>query len=53
MSTRARILQALKGVADPELKRKTIGKNVLAVFEAEAKKIGQGRVTRASTLYTE
>jgi GMP synthase (glutamine-hydrolysing) len=33
-------LDALDGVADPETKRKTIGKLFIDVFEAEAKKIG-------------
>jgi GMP synthase (glutamine-hydrolysing) len=32
-------LAALKGVIDPEIKRKTIGKLFIDVFEAEAKKI--------------
>jgi GMP synthase (glutamine-hydrolysing) len=32
-------LQALAGVTDPEIKRKTIGKLFIDVFEAEAKKI--------------
>src|SRR5919199_820107 len=35
-------LEALAGVADPEEKRKTIGKLFIDVFEAEAKKIGGG-----------
>ena len=33
-------LGALEGVADPETKRKTIGKLFIDVFEAEARKIG-------------
>lgn len=33
-------LQALKGVADPEFKRKIIGETFIRVFEKEAKKIG-------------
>jgi GMP synthase (glutamine-hydrolysing) len=40
-------LKALAGVADPEVKRKTIGKLFIDVFEAEAKKIasdGKGLV---------
>jgi GMP synthase (glutamine-hydrolysing) len=40
-------LAALKGVEDPEQKRKTIGRLFIDVFEAEAKKIsadGRGRV---------
>ena len=34
-------LAALAGVTDPEVKRKTIGKLFIDVFEAEAKKLGQ------------
>jgi GMP synthase (glutamine-hydrolysing) len=34
-------LRELEGVADPELKRKTIGKLFIDVFEAEAKKIAK------------
>ena len=40
-------LKALAGIADPEVKRKTIGKLFIDVFEAEAKKIasdGKGLV---------
>ena len=33
-------LDALAGVSDPEVKRKTIGKHFIDVFEAEAAKIG-------------
>ena len=33
-------LKALDGVADPEQKRKTIGRLFIDVFDAEAKKIG-------------
>lgn len=36
----ATFLGALAGVSDPEIKRKTIGKLFIDVFEAEAKKIG-------------
>jgi GMP synthase (glutamine-hydrolysing) len=39
-------ISALEGVADPEVKRKTIGKLFIDVFEAEARKIeadGRGR----------
>ena len=36
-----RFLKALEGVADPETKRKIIGANFIAVFEAEAKKIAK------------
>ena len=35
------------GVTDPEVKRKMIGKLFVDVFEAEAEKIGDGRVPGA------
>ncbi len=35
-------LKALEGVDDPEVKRKTIGKLFIDVFEQEAKKIAKG-----------
>ncbi len=44
-------LSALKGVEDPEQKRKTIGKLFIDVFEAEAKKIGGAEFLAQGTLY--
>src|SRR6516162_4138544 len=44
-------LKALAGVADPEQKRKTIGKLFIDVFEAEAKKIGGAQFLAQGTLY--
>ena len=44
-------LDALKGVDDPEAKRKTIGKLFIDVFEAEAKKIGGAAFLAQGTLY--
>jgi GMP synthase (glutamine-hydrolysing) len=44
-------LGALKGVTDPEEKRKTIGKLFIDVFEAEAKKIGGAEFLAQGTLY--
>jgi GMP synthase (glutamine-hydrolysing) len=44
-------LDALDGVADPETKRKTIGKLFIDVFEAEAKKIGGAKYLAQGTLY--
>ena len=44
-------LKALEGVEDPELKRKTIGKLFIDVFEAEAKKIGGAEFLAQGTLY--
>ena len=44
---RARFLDALQGVTDPEVKRKMIGKLFVDVFEAEADKVGRRRVPGA------
>ncbi len=44
-------LDALAGVEDPEIKRKTIGKLFIDVFEAEAKKIGGAEFLAQGTLY--
>src|SRR5215813_12822415 len=47
----ALFLDALTGVTDPELKRKTIGKLFIDVFEAEAKKLGDADFLAQGTLY--
>src|SRR5437016_13159625 len=47
----ALFLGALAGVTDPELKRKTIGKLFIDVFEAEAKKLGGADFLAQGTLY--
>lgn len=44
-------LGELKGVSDPEKKRKIIGKLFIDVFEAEAKKIGGADFLAQGTLY--
>jgi GMP synthase (glutamine-hydrolysing) len=44
-------LGALEGVTDPEVKRKTIGKLFIDVFEAEANKIGGAEFLAQGTLY--
>ena len=44
-------LKALDGVTDPEVKRKTIGKLFIDVFEAEAKKVGGADFLAQGTLY--
>ncbi|MGE3225838.1 MAG: glutamine-hydrolyzing GMP synthase [Parvibaculaceae bacterium] len=44
-------LAALDGVADPEAKRKTIGRLFIDVFEAEAKKVGGAAFLAQGTLY--
>jgi GMP synthase (glutamine-hydrolysing) len=44
-------LGELAGVTDPEVKRKTIGRLFIDVFEAEAKKIGGAEYLAQGTLY--
>jgi len=44
-------LDALDGITDPEVKRKTIGKLFIDVFEEEAKKIGGADFLAQGTLY--
>jgi GMP synthase (glutamine-hydrolysing) len=47
----ARFLKKLKGVTDPETKRKVIGEEFIHVFEEEAKKIGKVDFLAQGTLY--
>ncbi len=44
-------LNALAGVTDPEVKRKTIGKLFIDVFEEEARKVGGAAFLAQGTLY--
>lgn len=46
-----RFLEKLKGVTDPETKRKIIGAEFINVFEEEAKKIGQVDFLVQGTIY--
>jgi GMP synthase (glutamine-hydrolysing) len=46
-----RFLDKLKGVTDPETKRKTIGAEFIHVFEEEAKKLGKVDFLAQGTLY--
>ncbi len=46
-----RFLDQLRGVIDPEAKRKRIGAEFIAVFEAEAKKLGDFPWLAQGTLY--
>lgn len=46
-----RFLSALKGVTDPEKKRKIIGREFIRVFEAEARKVRGARFLVQGTLY--
>ena len=51
VDARARFLGKLAGVADPERKRKIIGNEFIAVFEEEARRIGQVDFLCQGTLY--
>ena len=46
-----RFISALEGEADPETKRKTIGRLFIDVFEEEAKKVGGAEFLAQGTLY--
>jgi GMP synthase (glutamine-hydrolysing) len=47
----ARFLEALEGMADPERKRKTIGRLFIRVFEEQAKRLGTVDFLVQGTLY--
>ena len=47
----ALFLDALAGVTDPEVKRKTIGRLFIDVFDSEAKKLGGAEFLAQGTLY--
>jgi GMP synthase (glutamine-hydrolysing) len=51
VNARKRFLQSLKGIADPERKRKTIGRIFIKVFEEEAAKIRGADFLAQGTLY--
>ncbi len=51
VDARRRFLDALRGVTDPERKRKIIGETFIRVFEEEARKLGQIRFLVQGTLY--
>lgn len=51
VDAKARFLSALKGVSDPETKRKIIGREFIEVFKEEAKKIGNIDVLSQGTIY--
>ncbi|HON06575.1 MAG TPA: glutamine-hydrolyzing GMP synthase, partial [Verrucomicrobiota bacterium] len=44
-------LKRLKGIKDPERKRKIIGKTFIEVFESATKKVGKARFLAQGTLY--
>lgn len=51
VNAEALFLKALKGVTDPEKKRKLIGRLFIKVFEKEAKRIGKVSYLAQGTLY--
>ncbi|OGX28692.1 MAG: glutamine-hydrolyzing GMP synthase, partial [Omnitrophica WOR_2 bacterium RIFCSPHIGHO2_01_FULL_49_10] len=51
VNAEARFLKRLKGVIDPEKKRKIIGHEFIRVFEEEAKKLGKIGYLAQGTLY--
>lgn len=51
IDARARFLNRLKGVEDPETKRKIIGEEFIRVFEEEAKKLGTVSFLVQGTIY--
>jgi GMP synthase (glutamine-hydrolysing) len=51
VDARARFLEALMGVSDPEQKRKIIGREFVAVFEEAAKHIEDAKFLAQGTLY--
>ena len=51
VDARKRFLDALKGVADPEQKRKIIGRCFIEVFEEEAKKLKDVKWLAQGTIY--
>lgn len=51
VDARERFLRALKGVRNPERKRKIIGKVFIEVFEQEARKLGKIKFLAQGTLY--
>jgi GMP synthase (glutamine-hydrolysing) len=51
VDARVRFLERLRGVTDPEEKRRTIGEEFIRVFEEEAVRLGQVDVLVQGTLY--
>lgn len=51
VDARKEFLTALKGVTDPEKKRKIIGERFIRVFEKEARRLGKIRFLAQGTLY--
>ncbi len=53
VNAKDRFLNALKGVSDPEEKRKIIGREFIAVFDEEAKKLGHIDFLLQGTIYAD
>ncbi|PWT67711.1 GMP synthase (glutamine-hydrolyzing), partial [Limosilactobacillus reuteri] len=53
VNAQERFLNKLKGVTDPEQKRKIIGKEFIEVFNEEAKKLKDVDFLAQGTLYTD
>ncbi|PTX49342.1 GMP synthase (glutamine-hydrolysing) [Melghirimyces profundicolus] len=53
VDARERFLDKLKGMEDPEQKRKIIGNEFIRVFEEEAEKLGKHHFLAQGTLYTD
>jgi GMP synthase (glutamine-hydrolysing) len=51
VDARERFLQSLKGVTDPEEKRKIIGGQFIAVFEEQARELGDAKWLAQGTIY--
>ena len=51
VNAKDRFLEKLRGVSDPERKRKIIGEEFIRVFEAEAKKLGKVDFLAQGTIY--
>lgn len=51
VDAKEKFYQALKGISDPEVKRKTIGKTFIEVFEEEAEKIKDAHWLGQGTIY--
>lgn len=53
VDAKERFLTKLKGVTDPEMKRKIIGEEFIRVFEEEAKKLGEIDFLVQGTIYSD
>jgi GMP synthase (glutamine-hydrolysing) len=51
VDARERFLSSLRGITDPELKRKAVGRGFIEVFEQEAKKVDGAKWLVQGTLY--